>query len=189
MTENLFHLTNSGRVAEVQREKGTCGGFFCSRPVILKSHLCSRSWFMQSGRADPHSRAPTSTILSKENKIKYRPPSFPAALKTRKQTPTYLCVYSADALHSTHSPGHVGCLCSDIHSGSASGTVLVWEIQASSTTALAVLDAASYPCPLTLLTDLLLWWEKPSLKYWTPCYLSWCLLCAGISWCVLKQTR
>lgn len=102
VTENLFHLTNSGRVAEVQREKGTFGGFFCSRPVILKSHLGSRSWFMQSGRADPHSRATTSTILSKENKIKYRPPSFPAALKTRKQTPT--SVFILLMLCTAHTP-------------------------------------------------------------------------------------
>lgn len=39
MTENLFHPTHFGGVAEVQREKGNFGGLFCSRPVTEESLL------------------------------------------------------------------------------------------------------------------------------------------------------
>lgn len=152
----------------------------------LKSHFCPRSWFMQSGRADPQSKVITSTILEKETKINWSPPSVPAALKTRKQTPT--SVFILLLLCTAHSPQGTPGACVQTSTVVLHQALCVREVWTSSTTALAVLDAASYASPY-FLTDLLLWWEKPSLKYWTPCYLSCYLLCAGISWCVFKQIR
>lgn len=42
--------------------------------------------------------------------------------------PLWHCVYSADALHNTHSPECLGYLCSDIRCSSASCTVTVYNI-------------------------------------------------------------
>lgn len=182
MTENLFQPTNFDGVAEMWRGKGTFGGLFCSGPVTMKSHLCPRSWFMQSGRADPHSKITSSTILWKESKIKSRPPSLPAALKPRKQTPT--SVFILLVLCTTHNP---------------QGTP-----RACVQTSRVVLHQALWWCEKFRLPTPLPWlcWMLPAIRVLLLslqicCYgeksqalnIELPVISAGISWCVLKQTR